>query len=82
MRTNVLIAAALVMLAGLSVRPHAQTAPAAATLDSTLYKAADALGMLRGPQERDGIVTFEYWAKGYAHHSGPDLPGDGLSRPA
>jgi hypothetical protein len=64
MRTNVLTAAALVMLVGLSVRPHAQTAPAAATLDSTLYKAADALGMLRGPQERDGIVTFEYWATG------------------
>jgi hypothetical protein len=33
-------------------------------LETALYKAADALGMLRGPQERDGIVTFEYWATG------------------
>ena len=36
----------------------------ATDLESALYKAADALGMLRGPQERDGIVTFEYWATG------------------
>lgn len=33
-------------------------------LETALYKAADALGMLRGPQERDAIVTFEYWATG------------------
>jgi hypothetical protein len=36
----------------------------AKNLEDALYKAADALGMLRGPQERDGIVTFEFWAKG------------------
>lgn len=33
-------------------------------LETALYKAADALGMLRGPQEHDAIVTFEYWATG------------------
>ena len=33
-------------------------------VQSALYKAADALGMLRGPEERDGILTFEYWATG------------------
>lgn len=36
----------------------------AKNLEEALYKAADALGMLRGPQERDGIVTFEYWGTG------------------
>jgi hypothetical protein len=65
MRTRAFITAALLMSAVLSVRPHAaQTAPPANTVESTLYKAADALGMLRGPQERDGIVTFEYWTTG------------------
>lgn len=44
-----------------TVFPPAQPAT---DLESALYKAADALGMLRGPQERDGIVTFEYWATG------------------
>jgi len=46
--------------------PQAAFPPAqpATDLESALYKAADAIGMLRGPQERDGIVTFEYWATG------------------
>ncbi len=67
MRMNAFIIAALMALAVLGVRSHAAPPPAqqaAADLESTLYKAADALGMLRGPQERDGIVTFEYWATG------------------
>jgi hypothetical protein len=42
----------------------------AKTLEDALYKAADALGMLRGPQERDGIVTFEFWAKGTVARQG------------
>jgi hypothetical protein len=46
--------------------PQAGFPPAepATNLESALYKAADAIGMLRGPQERDGVVTFEYWATG------------------
>jgi hypothetical protein len=46
--------------------PQAAFPPAepAKDLESALYKAADAIGMLRGPQERDGVVTFEYWATG------------------
>ena len=41
-------------------------APASAKseLETILYKASDALGMLRGVQEADRIVTFEYWATG------------------
>src|SRR5262245_61674117 len=65
MQTRTFIMAALVTFAVLAVRPDAAPpAQAAADLESTLYKAADAIGMLRGPQERDGIVTFEYWATG------------------
>ncbi len=66
MHTRAFAVAALMTLAVVPARPDAAqtTAPAAATLESTLYKAADALGMLRGPQERDGILTFEYWATG------------------
>lgn len=72
MRTNALVIAVLMALAALGVRPHAAPtaqgpmppAQPATTLESALYKAADAIGMLRGPQERDGIVTFEYWATG------------------
>jgi len=42
----------------------------ARTLEDALYKAADALGMLRGPQERDAIVTFEYWGTGTVARQG------------
>lgn len=52
------------MAAGAARAQDMPRAEPATTLDAALYKAADALGMLRGPQERDGILTFEYWAKG------------------
>lgn len=43
----------------------AQAPPAPkSALETILYKAADAIGMLRGQQEVDRIVTFEYWATG------------------
>ena len=71
MRRIGLIISVPLVLAALVARPTAaQTGTAfppaqpATDLESALYKAADALGMLRGPQERDGIVTFEYWATG------------------
>jgi hypothetical protein len=51
-------------LAAQAPQPAVPPAQPATDLESALYKAADALGMLRGPQERDGIVTFEYWANG------------------
>ncbi len=55
-------------LAAVTVSASAQSGmppPAPArNLEDALSRAADALGMLRGPQERDGIVTFEFWAKG------------------
>lgn len=67
-----IMATTLLALAGPSARPLAAQTPQGAfppaepakDLESALYRAADALGMLRGPQERDGIVTFEYWADG------------------
>ena len=62
---------ALLLIAGSGAAPQAQNAPAAMPpaqpakdLKDALYKAADALGMLRGPQERDAIVTYEYRATG------------------
>lgn len=43
-----------------------QVAPpiAAPDLKSTLYKMADVLGMLRGPEESESILTLEYWGTG------------------
>jgi hypothetical protein len=65
MRTSAFIIAVFMTIPVLGLRSHAaQSKPAANDLEATLYKAADAIGMLRGPQERDGIVTFEYWATG------------------
>jgi hypothetical protein len=71
MRTSALIIS-MFLTGSFAVHPYAaQTsqgtmppAEPAKDLESALYKAADALGMLRGPQERDGIITFEYWANG------------------
>ena len=69
--SKVLFLTVLLLIAGFGVAPHGQNAPAtmppaqpAKDLKDALYKAADGIGMLRGPQERDGIVTFEYWATG------------------
>jgi hypothetical protein len=71
MRTSALIMS-MFLTGSFAVHPYAaQTsqgtmppAEPAKDLESALYKAADALGMLRGPQERDGIITFEYWGNG------------------
>jgi hypothetical protein len=70
MRTQALILTAILTLALLGVGSYAAQTTKPATVESTLYQAADALGMLRGPQERDGIVTFEYWATGSITHQG------------
>ena len=58
---SVLIGSPLAAQAPQTAFPPAEPAT---NLESALYKAADAIGMLRGPQERDGVVTFEYWATG------------------
>ena len=69
-RIGFIVSVPLVLTALVAPPIAAQTGTAfppaqpATDLESALYKAADALGMLRGPQERDGIVTFEYWATG------------------
>lgn len=55
---------AAMLATGASAQTSMPPPQPAKNLDDALYKAADALGMLRGPQERDGIVTFEFWAKG------------------
>jgi hypothetical protein len=64
--TAVLLTVALAAAPGAAqnAQPAMPPAEPAKDLESALYKAADALGMLRGPQERDGIITFEYWATG------------------
>jgi hypothetical protein len=73
MRTHALTVTTFIILALPGIGSDAQT-PQPATVESTLYKAADALGMLRGPQERDGIITFEYWATGSITHQGRACP--------
>jgi hypothetical protein len=70
MRTNAFTIATAATLALFGVGSYAAQTAQPATVESTIYKAADALGMLRGPQERDGIVTFEYWATGSITHQG------------
>jgi hypothetical protein len=82
MRAAAFVVAVLVALAILAPHPGAaQTAPPvfpppepAKDLETALYKAADAIGMLRGTQERDGIVTFEYWADGSLDLQGRNCP--------
>ena len=78
MSTKALLLTFFILFTALTVRPLAQgqgtqnmpPAEPAKNVESALYKAADAIGMLRGPQERDGIVTFEYWATGTADAGG------------
>jgi hypothetical protein len=63
MRTRILAAAVMVALT--IVPGGAQKPPAEKTeLQMVLYKAADAIGMLRTAQEVDRITTFEIWATG------------------
>ena len=77
MSTKALLPVLILVITTLAGPSAAQNAPAgmppaepAKDAESALYKAADAIGMLRGPQERDGIVTFEYWATGTVESGG------------
>jgi len=71
MRTIVMVTTAFLgIAAGATRAQNMPPAEPAKNLDTAIYKAADALGMLRGPQERDGIVTFEYWANGMIDRQG------------
>jgi len=64
------LAALAAVTAGASAQTGMPPAEPAKDLETALYKAADALGMVRGPQERDAIVTFEYWATGTLSRQG------------
>ena len=48
-----------------SAHPVAQAPRAAdAAVDTALFKAADAMGMLRGLRQEDSLTTYEFWATG------------------
>src|SRR5713226_218534 len=80
MRTTSLVIAAAAALAVQTAR--AQTARATTTpapdLKATLDAAANALGMIRGPQRIDALSTVEYWGTGFTYAFGqsfrPDMP--------
>ena len=54
------LSAALALVAGVAA-VHAQNAP---TVEKALYSAADAIGMLREVDEKDGIARVDFWATG------------------
>jgi hypothetical protein len=55
---------AVVVLALVHSAAFAQGGQSAPDLKTALFKAADALGVLRGLQQEDSIVRLEYWATG------------------
>src|SRR5688572_5319778 len=70
MRIAVLAAAALVSVGALSVSPRAQQRTALpdnpADVKALVFELANSMGMLRGLQQEDSIITLEHWAKGTA----------------
>jgi hypothetical protein len=72
MRVKAFALASMVALATLSgIMSYAQGAPTSLPtgagtrdLETTLFDAANALGMLRGLQQEDSVTTFEFWATG------------------
>ena len=80
MRTVWLVITAAVALAAQTAdaqTPEATTLPGS-DLKATLDAAANALGMIRGPQRIDALSTVEYWGTGFAYAFGqsfrPDMP--------
>lgn len=71
-------APALAVMVTLGVVAYAQRPPtaqppaaaAAQDLKTTIFHAANALGMLRGLQQEDSITTFEFWAVGTMNDGG------------
>lgn len=80
MRIRALAVAAVLGLAVLTTHAHAaqnapgaqrgQAPPTAPVIKTTLFNAANALGILRGLGEEDSITTIEYWATGTVNAGG------------
>lgn len=69
MRTHAAAIGVAVALAG--AMPHAQDA----NLKEVLRKVGLGLGILRGVQEEDSLMTVEYWGTGTMHEVGPKTVG-------
>lgn len=79
MRTPALVLAGLFTLGALTVSPRAQQRPAAENapdVKALVFELANSVGMLRGLQQEDSILSLEQWAKGTMTVSGQrfDLP--------
>ena len=68
MRRTLLAFAGAVTIGVLTASPGAQQRPAptdsAADVKTLLFELANSMGMLRGLQQEDSILTLEHWAKG------------------
>ena len=67
MRATALFVVSVVVAGALSVSPRAQQRAAAqdpSDVKGILFQLADSMGMLRGMQQEDSILTLEQWAKG------------------
>jgi hypothetical protein len=68
MRRTLLAFAGAVTIGVLTASPAAQQRPApadsAADVKTLLFELANSMGMLRGLQQEDSILTLEHWAKG------------------
>lgn len=68
MRRSLLAFAGAVTIGVLTASPGAQQRPAApdgaADVTTLLFELANSMGMLRGLQQEDSILTLEHWAKG------------------
>src|SRR5919106_1995561 len=68
MRTHAL---ALGLAVALAAAPHAQQPD----LKDVLYKVGNGLGVLRGFQEEDSLMTVEYWGSGMMRELGAKTVG-------
>jgi hypothetical protein len=67
MRRTVLAFAGALIIGALTASPGAQQRPApdsAGDVKTLLFELANSMGMLRGLQQEDSILTLEHWAKG------------------
>lgn len=68
MRRTLLAFAGVVTIGALTASPAAQQRPtptdSAADVKTLLFELANSMGMLRGLQQEDSILTLEHWAKG------------------
>jgi hypothetical protein len=80
MRKIVLVVAGALIAGMLAVSTHAQQRPAqpanASDVKGIVFELANSMGMLRGLQQEDSILTLEHWAKGTMTVGGQrfDLP--------